>query len=1114
MPIPSRIPRITRYRAGLLLAGLGGLIAAAALWVNIDAWVATQSRQIQAARTATARLVASTAQYAVERQVSLLEALARRVAPLDQNAPGSLELVLARELQHQALWSSVVAIDAQQSVIAYATAPARASEDCSPRAEMSLPYSMADRPFVHEVLATGRPVVGDVRVARPSMCLAVPVSVPVPAGIGTGVLTVALSLRLLDRRLRSVEPDLRIEIVDRLGQVVVDTQSPPGTVRSAVDKSEVQAVIRGESGFVRILDDTTPRLTAYVPIADRGWGVLVSEPPELAWLPLMRTRDRLRLALGAALAVAVAVAGFILRRSHNAARTRDRVRLQRQALHQAGFALAGVRTPPEVAHVVLEQGRQMLGAICGYVAVVEDRQRTIVGQFGWPDARLARIASLPLDAARPSSEALRTRRPVFLESQADMQVRYPEIYPVIAGMGIGRAAFLPLQAGDELLGVMSFDFPAPGAFDVELRHVLQSLADLAAQALQRARLYEESRALADRLGMFIDHAPVAIAMFDREMRYLAVSPRWLADYQIDHGIVGRSHYEVFPDMPAHWKDVHARALAGVPHRCEEDVFTGRNGSQDWIRWEILPWREASGRIGGVVIFSEDITVRKRAEAAVIESEARYRTLTEVVPGIVWSADARGRVMFANKAWYDFSGQSPSRLSSWTDALHPDDRGTVFRRFADARNSGSPFTAEARLRRADGRWCWHQTRALPQRDPHGEVVRWIGITTDVDDRVRTGAALVASEARLRMADRRKDEFLAMLAHELRNPLAPIRNAATVLERILPTGSREAKQAAIVHRQVWHLARLVDDLLDVSRVTQGKVRLEKQPVRLADVLDRAVEITAPLIAQQLHRLERAPIDVSWRVDGDATRLAQVFGNLLSNAAKYTPPGGWIRLATRRRDHWVDVMVIDNGAGIDPEFLDDVFDLFSQAERDAGRSQGGLGIGLALVKALVEMHDGRVTVASEGRGSGTTFTVGLPLTTSMPVAAGDAPAAVLHEAVAGPRCRVLIIDDNADAADSLAVLLEAHGHQVAVAYGGEEALRLAAEEAIDVAIVDIGLPDLDGYAVARELRRIHPAMKLVALTGYGSAEDRARTREAGFAVHLVKPAESAAVNAAITC
>jgi signal transduction histidine kinase len=360
----------------------------------------------------------------------------------------------------------------------------------------------------------------------------------------------------------------------------------------------------------------------------------------------------------------------------------------------------------------------------------------------------------------------------------------------------------------------------------------------------------------------------------------------------------------------------------------------------------------------------------------------------------------------------------------------------------------------------------------------------------------------AEALLLEADRHKDEFLAILAHELRNPLAPIRNAVEIMSRFPIENPKLKWSRDVIDRQAMHLTRLVDDLLDISRITRGTIRLAQEPVRSETIIARAVEALQPMIAEHRHELSIDCPDGSLMVRGDLTRLVQILGNLLNNAAKYTNDGGRIHMSVRRDGRLVEFRVKDNGVGIAPDSQSKLFNLFSRLETTDDRTPGGLGIGLALVRKLVEMHSGEVAVRSAGVGQGSEFIVRIPLLDSIPVAAEHAARTA---AATQPRHRILVADDNPDALESLALLLECDGHEVWKAANGAEAFELAAKCQPHLALLDIGMPVLDGYEAARRIRSESwgKAMMLVALSGWGQSSDVQRSRDSGFDTHLVKPA-----------
>jgi signal transduction histidine kinase/CheY-like chemotaxis protein len=405
-----------------------------------------------------------------------------------------------------------------------------------------------------------------------------------------------------------------------------------------------------------------------------------------------------------------------------------------------------------------------------------------------------------------------------------------------------------------------------------------------------------------------------------------------------------------------------------------------------------------------------------------------------------------------------------------------------------------------VRARDGQWRWFEVHFAPWFAPDGRYRGHVGIGIDITDGVQ-------AEDALREADRRKDEFLAVLAHELRNPLAPISNAVQMLR--CADGKRKADRVMeMASRQVKHITRLVDDLMEVSRITRGKIELARQPVLLAEILASAVETSRPALDGARHVFAQHLPGERLVLDADKVRLTQVFSNLLNNAAKYTDPGGRIELSVRREGEHAVVAVRDSGIGIPPDKLGHVFGMFAQVEEAGARCQGGLGIGLAMVHKLVEMHGGNVEARSEGAGRGSEFIVRLPLAPAgvLPMRPPAAPATTGQ----GAGVRVLVVDDNRDAADSLCILLGSLGVEAHCVYSGEEALRRIRELRPDAVVLDIGMPGMDGYAVARSIRAeaANDNLRLIALTGWGQEGDRERTRESGFDHHLTKPVDLAAL------
>src|SRR5512135_1809122 len=514
------------------------------------------------------------------------------------------------------------------------------------------------------------------------------------------------------------------------------------------------------------------------------------------------------------------------------------------------------------------------------------------------------------------------------------------------------------------------------------------------------------------------------------------------------------------------------------------------------RWFLLSAGPLTGTHGRAVISHLDITQRRMAEEASRRSEMQYRALADSVPEIVFTADPLGLNDYCNRRWFDYTGLSPeqTRGEGWAAALHPDDAERALALWQEALRGGEPFECEYRFRRADGQYRWFLGRAVPLKDDTGRILKWFGNSMDIHDQKRMAEDL-------RTADRRKDEFLSTLAHEMRNPLAAIQSAVRIAQR--PGMEAEQEWArAVVERQAQQLTRLIDDLLDVSRITLGKIELKKEPVEICTVINRAVEVVRPLVEQRRHEITVALARGPLRVEADPARLEQVLVNLLTNAAKYMDEGGRIRLAARREKRDILIRVQDTGIGIAPEMQPRVFDLYAQVDHAHDHSQGGLGIGLALVQRLVAMHGGSVSVASEGLGRGSEFTVRLPAAKEKATAAPK-PEAASHES---PRTglTILVVDDSRDTALALAKLLKRAGHEVEVAHDGPTALQMARDRRPRVVLLDIGLPGLDGYQVAAELRRTEGLEEavLVAVSGYGQEQDRARSRAAGFDHHLIKP------------
>ncbi len=552
-----------------------------------------------------------------------------------------------------------------------------------------------------------------------------------------------------------------------------------------------------------------------------------------------------------------------------------------------------------------------------------------------------------------------------------------------------------------------------------------------------------------------------------------------------------------PALARQMKAASAQAIAGSTFRGETPYFVA-DGSERTADITIVPIKDEGGKVLFVAPTGIDITDRKRAEA----DRQKFVTLVETSSDFIGIADLQGATLFINRAGLEMVGLDDleqARGRPWVDFFFPEDRPRLTEEFFPSVLAHGHGEIDIRIRHfntGEARWMAYKVLTLP--DAAGRPMGFATVSQDVTERRRMADDL--SEA-----NRRKTEFLALLAHELRNPLAPISNAV----RALRAGHGDAKVAhaalGMFERQVGQLARLVDDLLDLSRVTRGKIVLRKQPVELLPIVEQAVEAARARYGSLDHELTVTLPTQPVYLSADPARLAQVIGNLLNNACKFTDPRGHIGLTVTRDGAQAIVRVRDDGIGIAAEQLPHLFTMFTQADTSLERTRDGLGIGLTLVKAVAEMHGGTVEARSDGLGRGSEFEVRLPVleeasATIAPAAEDEPTTRVGH--------RILIVDDNRDGADSLAMLLEAFGHETHQAHDGVEAIDAAERVRPDVMLLDIGLPKLNGYEVCRRIRE-QPwgeDLMIVALTGWGQDEDRQRSLDAGFDTHLVKPVDHA--------
>ncbi len=844
--------------------------------------------------------------------------------------------------------------------------------------------------------------------------------------------------------------------------------------------------------------------------------------------------------------------------------------------------------------------------------------------------------------------------------------------PTIHAEGIAAMAFVPLTTEAGVIGKLMLYFDQTRTLGDSEQALAGVIAAQVAFAVQRMRAEQAARDRDRELRLVADVAPVYIVHCDRDRRYKFVNRPFAARFGLRPSqVVGRTIEDVLGDeVYASLRERIDTVLSGTPVEFEHEVRYPVIGQRIW-HVKYSPELDASGGVCGFVGAIADVTDLRQALGA---SEALFRQLADALPQFIWMAGSDGRIDYYNERWLELVGPTPGSApaDAWFRVMHGDDVQATADAWMQSVRTGDPFERQYRLfDRATGTYRWHLGRALPVRDDDGQVVRWFGSGTDIDDQkrteqasrflaeagrtlsglvdypsaleaiadlavpdfadwcavdivgldgslgrlalshwdrtkidfarefqqrfpqregdeygphrvVRTGvatlipkvteemlraiahneehfrllrragirscilvplraghevigaitfltsdsgrqygaadlataeevayrASIAIENARLysdvQRADRQKDEFLAVLAHELRNPLAPIRTALQLVR--LSPNDRTMRDRAwdVMDRQVQQMIRLVDDLLDVSRITRGKVELQKQRMELASVVSQAVETSRPIIEAAGHELTVTVPAEPIELEADPTRIAQVFSNLLNNAAKYTPRGGHISITAERQNGEATIRVRDSGVGIPDDMLTGIFDMFTQVDRSLEKTQGGLGIGLTLVKRLVELHGGTVEAHSDGPGTGSEFVVSLPAREIALVRPVLQPHR--HETLSpSRRLRVLVADDNRDAADCLAEMLRLSGHDVRTAHDGLAALEAADTFTPEVALLDLGMPRLNGYEAAEQLRdRFSEEIVLIAITGWGQDDDRRRSAEAGFDRHLVKPVD----------
>ena len=711
-------------------------------------------------------------------------------------------------------------------------------------------------------------------------------------------------------------------------------------------------------------------------------------------------------------------------------------------LHAISRRVGELRTAREVAEAVVREAILYSGAswAAAFVAEGDGGALQLLSSGGRASDTVAAVGSIPGNESGLAAAAFRARAAMYLEAPEEI-ARYPSAMAVTA---LQAAAAVPLLLEGRAIGVLALGFGEPRTFDRGDREFLEALAQTFAQSLGRARLLESEQRARRAAERYADR-------IQRLLRITAALAQALSPDDVAGAVI----------------DEAARATDAIS--------------------------------GGLWLIDEETCSLQLARSLGFSADARR----------VWSRiplDGSRDVPLVNavRDRETMFIESDQDLSRWPDAVAP----------AVSVDTHGPLAVVPLIvqRRALGAVVYRYRRGRHINDDERAVLMMVARYAaqalerarlyDSERRARREAE--ASEARAVEADRRKDEFLAMLGHELRNPLAPILTALQLMR--LKGAQTQERERGVIERQVQHLVRLVDDLLDVSRITRGRVQLQQETVDLKAVIARAVEIAAPLLEARSHRLDVRVPSQPLLVNGDAARLAQAFSNVLNNAAKYTEPGGQIFVHAGREGAEVVARVRDTGMGIAPQMLPQVFDLFVQDQRSLDRSQGGLGVGLTIVRSLIELHGGKVSASSEGVGRGSEFEIRLPALDEVPEESGAEEPELAPRSRRPDGARVLIVDDNVDAASVLAEALRHVGYDTAVAHDGAKGLEAARTFRPAVVLLDIGLPVMDGYQVAARLRveSAGEPLALVAISGYGQHADRARAKMAGFDEHLVKPVE----------
>ena len=774
---------------------------------------------------------------------------------------------------------------------------------------------------------------------------------------------------------------------------------------------------------------------------------------------------------------------------------------------------------------------ELLRADMGNIQLLDERRQSLVirAQRGFAPAFLEHFAEVTTADDSACGRTLRAGERTIIED-VETDEPYAPLRPVARKAGYRAVLSTPLIGrSGQPVGLLSAHFRSPHRpaeqelrlLDLYARQAADFIGRLQADAALREN-EQRYRALFEKIDEgfciieFLDgpHGPLS------DYVHVEANPAYERHAGIPD-VVGQTVREMVPDEADGWVERYRNVLlTGEPIRFEQElVATGRH-----LELSAFPVEPASRR--QVAVLFQDVTDQRRAAEALRESELRFRQIADTMAHMIWVTRPDGYHEWYNRRWYEFTGVPAGSTDgeAWNGMFHPDDQARAWARWRRSLDTGDPYEIEYRLRHYTGEYRWVLGRALPIRNDRGEIERWFGTCTDIhamrqmtEEREHLLQSEQAARIESERAGRMKDEFLATLSHEIRTPLNAILGWATLLRSGRAPGVGMAQGLEIIERNARLQAQMIEDLLDMSRIISGKLRLDVQRVDLADVIRAAVETVEPAAAAKEIRLQLVLDPLTGRVSGDPNRLQQVFWNLLSNAIKFTPKGGRVQVLLERVESQVEVSVIDTGEGVDPAFLPQIFDRFRQADATTTRRHGGLGLGLAIVKQLIELHGGTIRVKSPGRNQGATFVASLPLTVIHPEAEPlpsrrhptvDQAPPIDDSCVQIAGVRVLVVDDEPDARALLQRLFEECNAVVSVASSAAEALAILEAQVPDVLVSDIGMPGEDGYTLIRRVRALPPEkggrIPAIALTAYARTDDRVKSMVSGFQHHLSKPIE----------